>query len=258
MSDEPYGRRRAGASTPARMPAAGDGVLAAAEEASRRLRRPLRVVDLGGGTGQTAVPLARAGHEVTVVDPSPDALASLARRAREAGVAHHITGRQGDAGALADLLPVAEADLVCCHDVLEYVDDPGLTVAQLAPFLAPGGTLSLVVAQRLAAVVARALAGRFAQAQTALGSSDGRWGSDDPLPRRFDADEVREFVSAAGLDVVEVRGVRLFADLVPAALLDSEADRQALLDLEAAVADHPSYAFLTHVAAALHLLARRP
>ena len=43
------------------------------------------VVDIGGGTGGSAVRLAAAGHRVTVVDPSPDALAALARRAREAG-----------------------------------------------------------------------------------------------------------------------------------------------------------------------------
>ena len=43
--------------------------------------RGLDVVDAGGGTGGFAVPLARAGHRVTVVDPSPDSLAALVRRA---------------------------------------------------------------------------------------------------------------------------------------------------------------------------------
>ena len=47
--------------------------------------RPLDVVDLGGGTGVMAIPLAARGHRVTVVDPSPDALASLERRTAEAG-----------------------------------------------------------------------------------------------------------------------------------------------------------------------------
>ncbi|MDQ3592353.1 MAG: methyltransferase domain-containing protein, partial [Actinomycetota bacterium] len=45
-----------------------------------------RVVDLGGGTGEFAVRVAELGHEVTVVDPSPDALAALDRRAADAGV----------------------------------------------------------------------------------------------------------------------------------------------------------------------------
>jgi S-adenosylmethionine-dependent methyltransferase len=37
----------------------------------------LEVVDLGGGTGGVATALAGQGHRVTVIDPSPDALASL-------------------------------------------------------------------------------------------------------------------------------------------------------------------------------------
>ncbi|MGZ6791503.1 MAG: methyltransferase domain-containing protein, partial [Mycobacteriales bacterium] len=43
----------------------------------------LVVVDAGGGTGGFAVPLAELGHRVTVVDPSPDSLAALQRRAAE-------------------------------------------------------------------------------------------------------------------------------------------------------------------------------
>src|SRR3546814_12992682 len=31
---------------------------------------PERVVDVGGGAGHQSLPLARAGHEVTIVDPS--------------------------------------------------------------------------------------------------------------------------------------------------------------------------------------------
>ena len=44
---------------------------------------PVRVLDLGGGTGGQALRLVQAGHDVTVVDPSLDALAALGRRAAE-------------------------------------------------------------------------------------------------------------------------------------------------------------------------------
>ena len=37
---------------------------------------PARIVDVGGGTGGFAVPLAQLGHRVEVIDPSPDALAA--------------------------------------------------------------------------------------------------------------------------------------------------------------------------------------
>ena len=44
------------------------------------------VLDIGGGTGGFAVRVAELGHRVRVVDPSPDALAALDRRAKESGV----------------------------------------------------------------------------------------------------------------------------------------------------------------------------
>src|SRR6187200_1531133 len=68
-----------------------------------------RIVDIGGGTGGFAVRLAEQGHQVTVVDPSPDALAALGRRAAESDVADRVTGVQGDLAGLADVV-TDEAD----------------------------------------------------------------------------------------------------------------------------------------------------
>ena len=58
----------------------------------------LEVLDVGGGTGGFAVRVAEQGHRVTVVDPSPDALATLARRSEESAVADRITALQGEQG----------------------------------------------------------------------------------------------------------------------------------------------------------------
>lgn len=261
MADDQPRPRRGGVETSIRTAAIWRSVLAAATERAEQIGRALRVVDLGGGTGGLAVPLAERGHEVTVVDPSPDALASLMRRAREVGVDERIVALQGDAATLCQVVPVGDADLVCCHGVLEVLDDDAAVTAaaaSLAQAMAPGGTLSLVVAQRLAVVLGRALAGRFDQARTALTGADGRWGIADPVPRRFDSDQVRALVTDAGLEVVDAHGVRLFADLVPAAMTDTDADREALMELEDAIAAHPTYAFLGNLAGALHVLARRP
>src|ERR671915_1021479 len=93
--------------------------------------RPLDIVDVGGGTGGTAIPLAGRGHRVTVIDPSPDALAALERRAVEAGVTDRIRARQGDAAGLADLVPAHQADVVVCHRVLEVVDAPGEALSRM-------------------------------------------------------------------------------------------------------------------------------
>ena len=209
----------------------------------------LDVLDIGGGTGGLAVRIGALGHRVVVVDPSPDALAALDRRAREHDVA--VTGRQGDLSTLLEVVGPASADLVLCHGVLEVVDDPAAALGTLAQVVRPGGTLSLLVAQRHAAVVARAMAGHFRQALDLLDSQAqlGRSG------RRFTVDELTALVDEAGFTVDTVHAVRVFTDLVPGSLLDLEPGATAaLVELEQAVASRPEYLPL---ATQLHLLAHR-
>jgi 2-polyprenyl-3-methyl-5-hydroxy-6-metoxy-1,4-benzoquinol methylase len=214
----------------------------------------LDVLDIGGGTGGFAVRVAGLGHRVTVVDPSPDALASLARRAREDGV--EVAGQQGDLDALLELVGPAGADVVLCHGVLEVVDDPAAALATIREVLRPGGRLSLLVAQRHAAVIARAMAGHVAQALALL--DDPQYQSARATGRtgqRFTAGEVTTLLVDAGFEVGSVHGVRVFADLVPGALLDLEpGTTAALLELERAVSDRVEYLPL---ATQLHLLASR-
>ena len=96
------------------------------------------MLDVGGGSGAWAVPLARLGCAVTVVDSSPNALAALQRRARESGVHDLVTPVQGDVDALAEVAPPDAADLVLGHGLVEVVDDPGRAVAALRAAAAPG------------------------------------------------------------------------------------------------------------------------
>lgn len=216
---------------------------------------PLSVVDAGGGTGGFSVPLAALGHRVTVVDPSPDSLAALERRAAEEGADGSITGVQGDLTTLVDLVGTATADVVLCHSVLEVADDPATGVANVAAVLRPGGVASVVAANRSAAVVSRALAGRFEEATAALDDPAGRWGDADAVRRRFDRAELVALLGDAGLRADEVHGVRVFSDLVAGALLDTDAAAfEALVRLELAAAARDPYRDL---ATQLHVLAHR-
>lgn len=210
----------------------------------------LDVLDIGGGTGVSAVRVAGLGHRVTVVDPSPDALASLGRRADEAGV--EVVAHQGDLSTLLEVARPGSADLVLCHGVLEHVTDPAEALGTLREVLRPGGTLSLLVAQRHAAVLARAMAGHFGQALALLGPEGGA--DTGRAGRRFTHEELADLLAGAGLELASVHGIRVFADLVPGSLLDLEPGATAaLLELEAAVAARAEYLPL---ATQLHLLAR--
>jgi S-adenosylmethionine-dependent methyltransferase len=218
-----------------------------------RATGPLTVLDVGGGTGGFAVPLAKAGHRVTVVDASPDALAALTRRAAEAGVADRVRAVQGDGDALAELVSAECADLVLCHSLLEVVDDPGSVVKALGATLRPGGVASVLVANRVAAVLGRAVNGHLDVAGTLLTDPAGRAGARDTLRRRFDVHTATALLTSGGLMVEQIHGVRVVADLLPGAVLEGQTD--ALLAFELATSGLPPY---RDIATQLHLFARRP
>lgn len=204
------------------------------------------ILDLGGGTGSDAVRLAQAGHRVTVVDPSPDALASLHRRSVEEGVAEAVAGIQGDTADLAEHVDAGSVDLVLCHGLLEYVDDPGQALAAVAKVLRQGGHVSVVVASRHAAMFARALAGDFAKAESLFTTSAAEWDIRADGPRRFVLREVHDLLAEQGLTVVDTNALRVFADLVPSAIVDTEPGARAqLFALEQLVKKSPEFAALS-------------
>lgn len=207
-------------------------------------QRALDVVDLGGGTGGLALDVARRGHHVTVVDPSPDALASLERRLADEQLEGSVVGRQGDASDLVALLGRGEVDVVLCHRVLEVVDDPAAVLSAAAAVLRPGGALSLLVAQRHALVVGQALAGNLAAARQT-------W--DDP--RRLDHDAITALVEAAGFAVLEADGIGALAELVPEPAVETPSAWADLLALETAVSRDPAFRAL---APYLHVFAQLP
>lgn len=232
-----------------RRSAARTAVVWEALEKVLRDREQATVLDIGGGTGGFAVGVAELGHRVTVVDPSPDALAILDRRSQEHGVADRVTGVQGDLATLDRFVEPDSADVVLCHGVLEIVDGPAEALAAITTTMRAAATLSLLVSQRHAAVAARAMAGHFGQALDLL---DGDAGGG---PHRFTAEEVTGLLARAGLAQVELHAVRVFSDLVPSSLVDLEPGAAAALaELERRVAERPEYLTL---ATQIHALATR-
>ena len=230
----------------------------AAEVARLRQARPgvtPQVLDVGGGSGAWAVPLAGLGCAVTVVDSSPNALAALQRRARDAGVHDLVRAVQGDADALGDVVPAGSADLVLGHGLLEIVDDPARAVAALTAAAGVGAAVSVLTAGRYAAVLSRTLAGRLADARTLLTDPDGRFGPDDALRRRLGADALRALLENGGLRVEVLQGDGVLEGWVPGATRDgSPSATRAVAELEELATGVTP---LRDVAARLHALARR-
>lgn len=226
--------------------------------AARRPESPT-VLDCGGGSGRLAVPLAVAGARVVVLDISADALATLHRRADEAGVAQRVVGVQGDVedlGVRAVAPELGEApvfDLVLAHGVLDETEDPSAVLARMAAAVAPGGALSIVSANPAAAVLGRALSGDIAGALQDLlaESSAPPGGAEGPVLGPLIA-----ACRAAGLQVESTQGLEVIGDLVPGAILESTPGAAAALaQFEHAASSVDPYRL---IASRLHVLAGRP
>jgi hypothetical protein len=143
--------------------------------------------------------------------------------------------------------------------VLEYVDSPSAALAAIARVLRPGGTVSVLAANTIAAVLQRALAGKYAEARAMLpgpvssGTGPVPSAGAAPAVRRFTLPELTALIEGAGLRAGDAHGIRIFSSLLPGAGADL-ATAEALRELEEAAATCPP---LRDIATRLHVLAYR-
>ncbi|MEU3003004.1 MULTISPECIES: methyltransferase domain-containing protein [unclassified Streptomyces] len=132
--------------------------------------RRLRVLDVGTGRGTQALRLARAGHSVTGLESDAEMLvsarASLASEPE--GIRERVRLIEGDVRDTGVHFLPGSFDVVLCHGVLMYVEEPDPMLAGLARMLAPGGLLSLLVRNADALAMRPGLAGDFGAALAAF------------------------------------------------------------------------------------------
>ncbi|WP_393086877.1 class I SAM-dependent methyltransferase [Streptomyces sp. LN704] len=104
----------------------------------------VRVLEIGPGTGQLTVPLARLGCDVTAVELGP-ALAAVARR--------NLRGFPRARVEVAEFerwpLPRDPFDVVVCATAFHWID-PAVRVVKAARALGPDGVLALVTTHHVA------------------------------------------------------------------------------------------------------------
>lgn len=99
----------------------------------------LEVLDVGTGTGSTALAAARAGGRVTGVDLTPELLAVARRRAHAAGL--QVEWQEADALSLP--CPDAAFDRVLSTFAVMFAPDPGRAAAELVRVCRPGGVIGV-------------------------------------------------------------------------------------------------------------------
>jgi len=220
---------------------------------------PAPVLDVGGGAGHQSFPLARAGYEVTLLDPSAAMLdKARARLERLPAEARRRVTLVQAAGENADeAVHGRRFSGVLCHGVLGYLDEPEPLVGQLCRCAADGGIVSLMTGNARAMAVRPALERRWDDALAAFDSRHeiGVLG----VPGRADTvEELGELLRRHGVEPQRWYGVWLFADWLEfgGARLDpgdaEEVAAMAAVELEAARRD--PYRRLSRV---FHLVGRK-
>jgi S-adenosylmethionine-dependent methyltransferase len=213
---------------------------------------PLRALDLGAGTGAAAVRLARLGFLVTLVDSSPEMLDIANRAAQEANVSAKITLKDGDAAHMAEVLHAESFDVILCHNLLEYVDDPGAVLRGAAGAMRNSAAiLSLLVRNRAGEVLKAAI--QAGDLDTAEHQLTAEWGCESLYGGRvrlFIPDEMLRMSKEAGLEIIAKRGVRVVADYLPPQI-SREVEYARILELEHKLGQRPEFAAVARYAQCL-------
>ncbi|EKY3193017.1 tRNA uridine 5-oxyacetic acid(34) methyltransferase CmoM [Cronobacter turicensis] len=175
---------------------------------SRLPDRPLRVLDAGGGEGQTACRLAERGHQVMLCDLSAEMIARASKAAQEKGVSgnmHFVQCAAQEAGQHLE----SPVDLILFHAVLEWVADPQAALRHLWQCLAPGGALSLMFYNANGLLMHNMVAGNFAYVQQGMPKKKKRTLSPD-YPR--EPQQVYRWLEEMGWQIHSKTGVRVFHD----------------------------------------------
>lgn len=220
---------------------------------SQNPSRPCRVLDIGAGIGQLAIELAVAGHEVTVNDVSANMLALAQDAARLQGVEKAIDWHTC---AYQDLTARLQAtgsafDLILCHALLEWLDEPQAVLSFVDEWLVAGGAVSLCFYNPASFVYRNLIMGNF----NLLNQADFQADSGSLTPNHpVDSETVQKWLDDCGYVIMQHSGLRVFSDYV-ALKRGGNADPEAVIAMELKYSCLTPYKWLGRYN---HLLAQKP
>jgi S-adenosylmethionine-dependent methyltransferase len=215
----------------------------------------LHALDIGAGTGAMAVRLARLGLHITLLDSSLPMLEFAKRAAQEARVVERIALKHSDVSQLETLFSTESFDVVLCHNILEYVDDPRAVLRSAARALrGPSSIISVLVRNQAGEVLKAAIEdGDLAATERNLSADWAHESLYGGKVRLFTAEGLHAILLESPLAVTAERGVRVLSDYLPPRVSRND-EYERIFELERKLGRRPEFAA---VARYTHCLANR-
>ena len=189
------------------------------------------VLDFGSGFGLVANFLAQ-NNQVTAIEPNDEMVAERKKN-------FHYHQLQGSLELLKEI-PSARFDLIICHNVLEYVDEPALYLAEFSRLLKKGGQISLIKHNEVGRIM-----------QTVVFANDTNLALDLLLSKSYQSHtmgqatyyEIADLLQKADteLTVQDYQGIRIFYGLQDNAVKTANDWREKMLEVELVVCQQSPY-----------------
>ncbi len=174
---------------------------------------PASVLDVGGGAGHQSFPLAQAGYNVTLLDPSPAMLDKAQQRLQRlpGDAQRRVTLLQADGEDTVEAVNGGRFAAVLCHGVLGYLEQPEPLIDQLCRCAAADGVVSIMAANAKALAVRPALERRWDDALAAFDAT-GEVGVLGVPTRADTVEHLSDLMRSGDVEPLRWYGVWLFVD----------------------------------------------
>ncbi len=196
----------------------------------------LKVLDAGAGSGQMMRYFAQKGHTVVACDISKNMLRESERLVAETVPNADVTFIHQAFQQLPHEM-WGQFDIVICHAVLEWVDEPIEAIESLLTYLKPGGRLSLMFYNVNAIILRNLLKGNFRKVQ----SGDYRGHPNGLTPNHpLDPGFVLNALKARQVQVDLYSGVRIVYDYLSADMREQRS-LEDILEMEKRFSRHDPF-----------------
>jgi S-adenosylmethionine-dependent methyltransferase len=194
------------------------------------------------------------GFQVTLLDSSAAMLDIAGHTAVDSGMSDRMSLKHGDAAQSAILFHSGTFDVILCHNLLEYVENPEAVLCGAARVMRGSSAILSVLVRNQAGEVLKAAiqAGDLTAAEDALTAAWGNESLYGGKARLFTPDSLRNMLKAAFFSVIGERGVRIIVDYLPPRVSRSD-EYQRILELERKLGRRAEFAATARY---IHFLAR--